>query len=378
MGPESPLERIWAHLVRTPPTADGNIDPRGRFLAALLLVFLLPLVLVGMLTLPFLLAPDAPTDTNVFGAAVSMVPIVLASYFLNRSGHLQAATLFFAIGGALNLTYASLDHPRTLVMFTVLLAMTFGLFPLRGAVLFNVAAIGLSHATVLVLSQVHPARVLFPLAVNGFNLVIGIVVQRHQQELARARREELERRENWFSTTLRCIGDAVLTVDLDRRITFMNPVAELLTGTRSSDARGQPLDAVFTIEHEDTGEPVENPVDQVLRDGTVVGLANHTVLVARDGSKRPIADSGAPIVDGDGVTYGVVLVFRDVSDDRTREQELQQSQRLNALGRLAGGVAHDFTITSAGRWVAAASLVMLIEDVLEARIAPGRAAASKS
>jgi PAS domain S-box-containing protein len=95
-------------------------------------------------------------------------------------------------------------------------------------------------------------------------------------------------------TTLRSIGDAVIATDLDGRVTSLNPVAEDLTGWTSSEATGKPLDEVFRISNELTGKPAESPVAKVLRDGVVVGLANHTMLTARDGTNRPIDDSAAP------------------------------------------------------------------------------------
>src|SRR5262249_44256083 len=100
--------------------------------------------------------------------------------------------------------------------------------------------------------------------------------------------------------TLDSIGDAVMATDGSGRITRMNPVAEHLTGWKLDEARGKPLSEVFHIVNEDTGELVESPVDRVMREGVVVGLANHTILIARDGTQRAIADSGAPIFDARG------------------------------------------------------------------------------
>jgi PAS domain S-box-containing protein len=114
-------------------------------------------------------------------------------------------------------------------------------------------------------------------------------------------------------TTLRSIGDAVIATDVEGRVTFMNPVAESLTGWTEGEARGVHLDEVFQIFSERTREVVESPVTQVLREGAVVGLANHTVLRSRSHNETPIADSGAPIKDEDGRLLGVVLVFRDAT-----------------------------------------------------------------
>ena len=123
--------------------------------------------------------------------------------------------------------------------------------------------------------------------------------------------------------TLRSIGDAVVTTDGEGRVTFLNPEAERLTGWATADALGRALDHIFIIVNEKTAVAVENPVTRALREGVVVGLANHTVLIARDGTRRPIDDSAAPIRDDAGQSFGAVLVFRDITERRRREQDLQ-------------------------------------------------------
>ncbi len=138
-----------------------------------------------------------------------------------------------------------------------------------------------------------------------------------------ALRAEAER----HSVTLRSIGDAVIATDAGGIVELLNPVAEALTGWRQEDARNRPLAEVFCIVNEETRNTVEDPVTKVLREGTVVGLANHTILIARDGSERPIADSGAPIRDQDGAIIGVVLVFRDQSDERAAREALLAGER---------------------------------------------------
>jgi PAS domain S-box-containing protein len=135
-------------------------------------------------------------------------------------------------------------------------------------------------------------------------------------------------REGDLATTLDSIGDAVIVTDAEGRVVRMNPVAERLTGFGFADSAGQLLDAIFSIENEETGEPVESPVWKVLREGTVVGLANHTVLVGKDGTRRPIADSGAPVRRDNGEIRGVVLVFRDVTEERRAEEALRHWERI--------------------------------------------------
>ena len=134
----------------------------------------------------------------------------------------------------------------------------------------------------------------------------------------------LRRSEQKLAITLDSIGDAVMATDAERRITRMNPVAEKLTGWTQAEARGRPIDEVFHIINEETRRAAVIPVDDVLATGIIHGLANHTVLIARDGTERPIADSAAPIRDDAGKIIGVVLVFRDVVEERRFEQELHQ------------------------------------------------------
>ena len=131
--------------------------------------------------------------------------------------------------------------------------------------------------------------------------------------------------------TLQSIGDAVITTDIEGRVEFLNPVAEALTGWSNSDARGVSLPRVFKIVNEFTRLPVESPVDKVLREGIIVGLANHTVLIARNGREYAIEDSAAPIRARDGRILGVVLVFHDVSEKRKLTHQLSHQARHDAL-----------------------------------------------
>lgn len=145
----------------------------------------------------------------------------------------------------------------------------------------------------------------------------------------------------WWQVTLSSIGDAVISTDTAGRITFMNPVAQAVTGWPLDEASGKPLETVFHIVNEETREIVENPVVKALREGVVVGLANHTLLIAKDGSECPIDDSAAPIRDAQGNVNGVVLVFRDVTERRKAERALQESEERFRL--LVEGT-HDYAI----------------------------------
>lgn len=138
---------------------------------------------------------------------------------------------------------------------------------------------------------------------------------------------ELSEQREFFRVTLSSIGDAVITTDTEARITFLNPVAEVMTGWKASDAIGQPLESVFNIVNEKSRNPAPNPVDEILRNGTAAELSNHTLLIARDGTETPIDDSAAPIRDGTGKISGVVMVFHDVKKQRQAETALRESHR---------------------------------------------------
>ncbi len=141
----------------------------------------------------------------------------------------------------------------------------------------------------------------------------------------------LKESERWLDTTLRSIGDGVIATDEVGRVVFMNPVAEGLTGWKQAEAVGRDLAEVFHIINEATGETVENPATRVLREGVVAGLANHTLLINKNGAKIPIDDSGAPIRAADGTISGVVLTFRDITERRQAEQALQaKNEQLEA------------------------------------------------
>jgi PAS domain S-box-containing protein len=140
--------------------------------------------------------------------------------------------------------------------------------------------------------------------------------------------------------TLQSIGDAVIATDAEGRVTLLNPVAEALTGWTSSEAAGQPLQNVFHIVNEETRQVVENPVAKVLKEGRIVGLANHTVLIARDGTERPIDDSAAPMRDKEESVTGVVLVFRDRTERRDAELAEEKNKEILQLVHKIGKIGH--------------------------------------
>ena len=171
----------------------------------------------------------------------------------------------------------------------------------------------------------------------------GVTASKTDLEQAQASLRESEQR---WSTTLASIGDAVIATDVSGKITFMNYVAEELTGWTMSEASLKPIRNIFNIVNEQTRLEVEDPVSKVLEKGLIVGLANHTVLIKKDGTEIAIDDSGAPIVDKEGKISGVVLIFRDITERRKAEEAIKRQASLIDLSPDAIIVwNHDGTIT---------------------------------
>ena len=153
------------------------------------------------------------------------------------------------------------------------------------------------------------------------------VVQQNAQSINVARRraeEALRKQSDWLRVTLSSIGDAVITTDTEGRVTFMNRVAESLTGWPQAEAMERSLGDIFQILNEQSRQPVDNPALRALSAGTIVGLANHTILIAKDGKEWPIDDSAAPIRNEQGEVVGTVLVFRDISERKRMELERER------------------------------------------------------
>ncbi len=194
-----------------------------------------------------------------------------------------------------------------------------------------------------ILSQARSRGMLIGLIILLFigtvTLVLAVVLTKRDKELFedlyKAEKKELAMQAE-IEATLYSIGDAVITTDLDGKITRMNPVAEELTEWTEEEATGKKLVEIFNIINEKTGEATENPVDKVFREGGAVELANHTLLITKFGREIPIADSGAPIKDDNGKMIGVVLVFRDQTKEREARRKLVESE---ALLKIAGKLA---------------------------------------
>src|SRR6266403_901830 len=176
------------------------------------------------------------------------------------------------------------------------------------------------------------------LSISLLVLCFGLL-QRELSERKKAQ-EALAKSEKWFSTTLASIGDAVIATDMNGGVTFMNSVAQSLTGWSLEEARGKSMDLVFNIVNAETRRPVENPVKKVFREEKIVGLADHTVLLSKDGREFDIEDSAAPILTDTREGFGVVLVFRDITDKKQIEEETKRQKELLQLilASIADGV----------------------------------------
>ncbi len=174
--------------------------------------------------------------------------------------------------------------------------------------------------------------------VDGRIVRLEIATDINDRKLAETKlAEESER----LAVTLRSIGDGVITTDIEGRIILINQIAETLTGWSNEQASGQPLNEVFKIVDARTGQPFESPFNKLLA-GKTLGQTEQTTLIDKKGLKKRISDSGAPIKDKTGKNIGVVLVFRDISEQLRTEQELIKIKKLESVGVLAGGIAHDF------------------------------------
>jgi PAS domain S-box-containing protein len=166
-------------------------------------------------------------------------------------------------------------------------------------------------------------------------LATHIEMALYKHETHRQLREQRE----WLRVTLNSIGDAVITCDIKGRVTFLNPMAEVLTGFTGAEALGKPIQSVFRLINEQSREPVEDPVALVLREGRAKALANHSSLVTKGGHEVPVEDSVAPILDASGELIGVVLVFHDVTEKRGVQKALRESEgRFRLLSKTAGGL----------------------------------------
>ena len=162
------------------------------------------------------------------------------------------------------------------------------------------------------------------------------ITERKKAEEAIAEEKEL------LMVTLRSIGDGVITTNVQGNIILMNKIAEFLTGWTQEEALDQPIENVLNMVDQKTRQKFESPISKIIQSSGFFELLSDTILIAKDGSERLIADSGAPIRDKEGNVFGTVIVFRDVTEKRKMEEERIKSMKLESVGLLAGGIAHDF------------------------------------
>jgi PAS domain S-box-containing protein len=257
------------------------------------------------------------SDLGVWSAYLA-IPLVLW-YFVLRRRTLPFRFMFVLFGSFI--IFCGTTHLMEAIIFWWPAYRLAGLIKLATAII--------SWATVIALVPLAP-KVLGMRTPDELEAIVEQRTAQLNREIEERKRteRELARQRELLEVTLSSIGDAVIATDINKQITFMNPIAEKLTGVSNQDARGKLLDGVFRIINEHTREAVETPCDAVLRDGVIVGLANHTVLLAADGRETPIDDSAAPIRDSEGSVFGVVLVFRDATEQR---RYVEAQERLAAI-----------------------------------------------
>ena len=270
------------------------------------------------------------SDLGVWSAYLA-IPLVLG-YFSMRRKDLPFRKIFLLFGAFI--LACGTTHLMEAIIFW------WPVYRLAGFIKLFTALV--SWATVLALFRVVPgvltmrspeelereitARKHVEAELQQLNAVLEHRVQERTQELLQST-EALRAERELLHITLGSIGDGVIVTDTQGRVTFLNGVAESLTGWTTTDAAGLTLEHVFHIVNEETRQPVANPAMRALEEGVIVGLANHTLLVARDGTERPIDDSAAPIRGNVGAIRGAVLVFRDIKDRKQAEDALKEADR---------------------------------------------------
>ena len=269
------------------------------------------------------------SDIGVW-SAYTAIPAVLI-YFVWRNAKIPFKGVFLLFGAFI--LACGLTHLLDAIMFWWPAYRLLGLVELLTALVSWATVIALVPIVPRALSMRSPeelqreidARAQAELSLQRANHELEERIQQRTAELVAANATLNEQRE-LFRTTLASIGDAVIATDTTGKVTFFNPVAESLTGWSQSEATGKLLTDVFRIVNESTRRPADNPALRALRDGKVVGLANHSVLVQRSGRELPIDDSAAPIRDDQHKLVGVVLVFRDITERRRTELALRRAK----------------------------------------------------
>ncbi len=223
---------------------------------------------------------------------------------------------------------------NTLQYFTYVLAVIFAAYYYRLGPALVATALGAVAARYYFISPIYSLAMTGGMdwlrLVTYFTIGISVTLLSESVHRIRIRGEQaafsLKQQHKWLQVTLASIGDAVIATDAEGRITFINRVAQSLTGWTRYEAVGKPLETIFKIIDEQTREPIESPAKRVMRERSIVGMSSRALLVARDGTEIPIDDSGAPIEDDTGKVEGVVLVFRDITDRQRADEEMRKSE----------------------------------------------------
>lgn len=321
----------WLHAAPLSDPIERRLSPLIQFVLIALSAAAAATVVMGLVTRgAAALRLEALAPTLLFLAAM-----LLALAFL-RSGHFKTA--LWIITGATLIAQARNTLSADLNTIGIAILMAYAIPLALAGLLINRRALLLTLAISAFIVHVTALRdmpnpglatsiTLFFLIIFGLlSFFLGLFNSTFRAELANslARADELAQLSDRLHVTLTSIGDAVITTDDTGHVLLLNTAAQQLTGWTQAEAAGQPLHMVFRIINEATREPVESPVDKVLREGTVVGLANHTILLTKDGREVPIDDSGAPIRNRAGTIVGVVLVFRDISERYAAEQKAER------------------------------------------------------
>ena len=264
------------------------------------------LTVVKELSNPFLDATAAePKRTSFlwrYGVALASCGLALLVSLIFPSIFLPNPLYLFLFAVVVSVISGGLFAGLIAILFTVLVVDYLLIPPYTG---FNFTATELARLAVFTAAAL---------------LISWVIETRKRAEMAVIQHRE------WLRVTLTSIGDGVIATDTNARVLFLNDVASDLTGWKPTEANGQPITTVFHILNQKTRQTVENPVNRVLQEGIIVGLANHTVLISRTGAEKMIADSGAPIRDRLGNTLGTVLVFRDVTEDYAQAALIRENE----------------------------------------------------
>lgn len=295
---------------------------------------------------------------GIFGLAVFLIGgVFVLAYLYGQPLLYQQKTIPMALTTALTFVLLSLSilvAEKDAFPLSLMAGSSTRSYLLRFLLPFTVLSIILSDLTTLYsmrITRINPALVsgIFASVSVMASVIVATLIAQHVGDEIDQYREAIKRSndllktsEEKLLTTLNSIGDAVIATDKEQKIVLMNPVAEKLTGWQQAEATGRHISEVMIIINARTRKPATIPTEAVIAAGKIVGLANHTVLISRNGEEYQIADSAAPIRGQADEIIGVVMVFRDVTEEYLMQEELHKAERLKGVGILAGGIAHDF------------------------------------